>query len=314
MTRHRSPFRGNLSDVDVSLLREFMEIVSAGGITAAEVRLNKSKSAISIGLSKLEQRLGVRLCERGRSGFALTEQGSLIHMATEQLMSEINRFSDFVSSTSHRLEGEISVMIDDSFVFEMEQPIASTIAKMNKRYPELGLQIRMTAPDRILESVLEGNADLGFTALIQASDILEPTLLFEEEMGIFCGIDHPLFDMENSDLSYEMLQKYSFVQADVTQNKEFDAFLSNLNFLASAPTILSRMLLILSSRYLGFVPLRFAEFWLQKGSIRELQIPGSRVRNGCYLIHRKSRPLGIAAGIFKDTLIDEVRNHIHKHL
>ncbi|AUQ52459.1 HTH-type transcriptional regulator, lysR family (plasmid) [Phaeobacter inhibens] len=308
--RHRSPFSGNLSDVDVSLLREFLEIVSAGGITAAEARLNKSKSAISIGLSKLEQRLGVRLCERGRSGFALTEQGRLIHTATEQLMSEINRFSDFVGSASHRLEGEISVMIDDSFVFEMEQPIAATIAKMNENYPELNLKVRMTAPDRVLESVLEGNADLGFTALIQTSDALDLTPLFEEEMGLFCGADHPLFDVPGSELSYELLQRHSFVRTDVTQNEDFRAFLSGLSFLASAPTILSRMLLILSSRYLGFVPLRFAEFWVHKGSIREIRVPGSRVKNGCYLVHRKSRPLGMAAGIFKDTLIKEVEKHI----
>ncbi|KZX93829.1 MULTISPECIES: LysR family transcriptional regulator [Roseobacteraceae] len=308
--RQRSPFSGTLSDVDVSLLREFLEIAAAGGITAAEPRLNKSKSAISIGLTKLEQRLGVRLCERGRSGFALTEQGRLIHTATEQLMSEINRFSDFVGSASHRLEGEVSVMIDDSFIFEMEQPIASTIAKMNEHYPQLDLKIRMTAPDRVLESVLEGNADLGFTGLIRSSDALNLMPMFEEEMGLFCGADHPLFNMPEAELSYEILQRYSFVRTGVTQTEEFRNFLSGLSFQASAPTILSRILLILSSRYLGFVPLAFAAFWEGKGSIRELRVPGSRVKIGCYLVHRKSRPLGMAAGTFKDTLSDEVKKHV----
>lgn len=85
----------------------------------------------------------------------------------------------------------------------------------------------------------------------------------------------------------------------------------NNGFSFSAMSITDNiMLLILSSRYLGFVPLHFAEFWLHKGSIRELRVPGSRVKNGCYLIHRKTRPLGMAAGIFKDTLIDEVRKHV----
>ena len=123
----------------------------------------------------------------GRSGFALTEQGRLVYNATKQLMAEIERFSDFVGSASRSIEGEISVMIDDSFVFEMGDPIAESIEKINRRHPRLNLQIRMTAPDRVLETVLEGTVDLGFTALKQPSDSLVTTPLFEEESGIFCG-------------------------------------------------------------------------------------------------------------------------------
>lgn len=306
MSRVRSEFRGKLSNVDVALLREFTEIVAAGGLTAAEPRLNKSKSGISTGLSNLERRLGVRLCERGRSGFALTEQGKLVHTATQQLMAEIDRFSDFVGSASRRLEGKISVMIDDSFIFEIGNPIAAAINKMNRRHPQLNLQIRMTAPDRVLETVLEGTADLGFTALIQPSDSLVMTPLFDEEMGIFCGARHPLFGMKNEEITYQELQRYSFVRTDVAQRGSDREFLSGLSITASAPTILSRMMLILSSRYLGYVPIQFAQFWLRKGAVREIVLPESRVRNACYLIHRKSRALGMAAGLFRDLLITEV--------
>lgn len=308
MSRLRSPFRGKLSNVDISLLREFSEIVSAGGITAAEARLNKSKSAISIGLSNLEQRLGTRLCERGRSGFALTEQGRLIHTAIQQLINEIDRFSDFVGSTSRQLDGEIGVMIDDSFIFEMEEPVAVAIAKMNTQYPNLQMKIRMTAPDRIFSSVLEGNADLGFTGLAQPNEALDKTPLFLEEMGVFCGAEHPLFHVDDAQISYEDLQSFNFIEVNVHQSKEFREFLSQLNFTASAPTILSRMLLILSSRYLGFIPVQFAEHWVQKGSVREIRITNSRFRNTCCVIHRKARPLGLAAGIFKEILIKEVKD------
>jgi len=306
MSLPRSAFRGRLSNIDVSSLREFTEIVAAGGLTAAEPRLNKSKSAISAGLSNLERRLGIRLCERGRSGFALTEQGRLVYNATKQLMAEIERFSDFVGSASRSIEGEISVMIDDSFVFEMGDPIAESIEKINRRHPRLNLQIRMTAPDRVLETVLEGTADLGFTALKQPSDSLVTTPLFEEESGIFCGAGHPLFNVDNNEIAYRDLQRYSFVRTDVAQRDSDREFLSGLSITASAPTILSRMTLILSSRFLGYVPIQFARFWVREGAVKEIVIPGSRVRNACHVIHRKSRTLGMAAGLFRDLLISEV--------
>ena len=64
VTQHLKPFRGNLSDADIARLREFVEIVAAGGVTAAQARLGKGKSAISLGLTRLEERLGVKLVAR----------------------------------------------------------------------------------------------------------------------------------------------------------------------------------------------------------------------------------------------------------
>ena len=65
------------------------------------------------------------------------------------------------------------------------------------------------------------------------------------------------------------------------------------------------MLLILSSRYLGFMPVAFAAPWVAKGDIREIAARGSRGANTCYLIHRRARPLGLAGSIFRRMILDE---------
>lgn len=130
---HQRVFRGRLSDIDIASLREFIEIVEAGGITAAEGRLGKGKSAISLGLSRLESRLSMRLCERGRSGFRLTEQGQMVHSAAVELMAEIGRFSDFIGAAASRLEDEIAMFADDSFLFEFGEPLAREIAVPGSR-------------------------------------------------------------------------------------------------------------------------------------------------------------------------------------
>ena len=69
----------NLSEGDIRLLKVFAKVVEAGGFSAAQIDLNISQSTISTHMTSLEQRLGVRLCERGRSGFHLTERGKLIY-------------------------------------------------------------------------------------------------------------------------------------------------------------------------------------------------------------------------------------------
>lgn len=305
MSHSGTPFRGNLSDTDIAALREFIEIVEAGGITAAQGRLGKGKSAISLTLSRLEARLSMRLCDRGRSGFRLTEQGQMVHSAAIQLMNEIGRFTDFVGAATHKLEGEVSMLADDSFLFEFADPLSGAIARIKDRYPGLKLNLRMTSPDQVLASVLEGSADLGFTALIRPSDALVATPVCKERMGIFCGRDHPLFVREDASLTMEDLHRHDFVAAEVAQEADYSNFVGAFIPSATAPTILSRMLLILSSRYLGFMPLAFAAPWSDRGDIREIAIPGSRGANTCYLIHRRARPLGLGGSIFRRMILDE---------
>ena len=60
-----------LHDVDLKLLRVFATIVKCGGFSAAQAALNAGQSTISEQMSHLETRLGVKLCQRGRSGFRL---------------------------------------------------------------------------------------------------------------------------------------------------------------------------------------------------------------------------------------------------
>lgn len=306
MQQPNKPFRGNLSLADIAGLREFVEIVDAGGITAAEARLGKGKSAISLGLSRLEERLSMRLCERGRSGFRLTEQGQMVHSAAVQLLAEISRFNDFVGAATHKLEDEISLFCDDSFLFEFGEPLARVVTRISDRYPKLKLNVRMTSPDQIYASVLEGSADLGFTALIQQNDALEITPVCEERMGIFCGKYHPLFERASQRIPSDVLKQHGFVAAEVTQEASYSELVRDLSITALAPTILSRMLLVLSSRYLGFMPVTFAQAWVEKGDIRELKSEDLRTINTCYLIHRKARSMGIGCTIFHRMIREEL--------
>ncbi|HUG62256.1 MAG TPA: LysR family transcriptional regulator, partial [Methylomirabilota bacterium] len=82
----------SLDVADFRLLRLFMSIVEAGGFAAAQGELNLSLSTISAHVSKLEARLGVRLCRRGRSGFALTDEGRVIYDEARRLIGQVEHF------------------------------------------------------------------------------------------------------------------------------------------------------------------------------------------------------------------------------
>ncbi|MGH8844684.1 MAG: helix-turn-helix domain-containing protein, partial [Advenella sp.] len=59
-----------VTDFDLRLLRVFRTVAKMGSFTAAESALGITRSAISLHMSDLEKRLGMRLCQRGRAGFS----------------------------------------------------------------------------------------------------------------------------------------------------------------------------------------------------------------------------------------------------
>src|SRR6185437_12205149 len=85
----RKALLGRVSDVDLRLLRIFQTVVNCGGFSAAEIDLGIGRSTISTHIGELEARLGTRLCQRGRGGFALTARGKKIYEASLGLMKSL---------------------------------------------------------------------------------------------------------------------------------------------------------------------------------------------------------------------------------
>ena len=81
-----------VQDADLRMLRIFVTIADCGGFSAAQSVLNIGQSTISEYISRLETRIGVRLCERGRSGFRLTEEGERVYISAQRLLLAVEGF------------------------------------------------------------------------------------------------------------------------------------------------------------------------------------------------------------------------------
>jgi DNA-binding transcriptional LysR family regulator len=92
-THQKRAVLGQLSDMDLRLLRVFRSVVECGGMAAAELELNIGTSTISRHIKDLETRLGLTLCRRGRGGFALTPEGQRMYAETLRLLAATDALS-----------------------------------------------------------------------------------------------------------------------------------------------------------------------------------------------------------------------------
>ncbi|WP_453912154.1 LysR family transcriptional regulator [Vogesella fluminis] len=126
---------GQVSDFDIRLLRLFKTVAECGGFSAAESVLGISRSAISLHMGDLEKRLGIRLCQRGRAGFALTDEGREVLHASQSLLAAIEGFRSQVNQLHQQLRGELNIGIVNSLVTQSRMRITQSLRVLSEQGP-----------------------------------------------------------------------------------------------------------------------------------------------------------------------------------
>ena len=276
----------NLTEGDIRLLKVFAKVVEAGGFSAAQIDLNISQSTISTHMTSLEQRLGVRLCERGRSGFRLTDRGLLIYQAIQRLFEALDEFRTDAGAARNCLTGNLSVGIVDSLITNPDCSLHSAIAAFNHKAPEVQIAIRVASPSEIERMVLEGGCDLGLGTCGQHSPYLEYEDLFEERQVLYCGRGHPMFALDHS-LGITDLKDQQFVRRAYAAPEKLPPGIK-IASTAVADLMEGVAAFILSGVYIGFLPAHIAQQWVSMDLMRPILDPTLGYQNPVYLVTRKT--------------------------
>ena len=262
---------GQISDMDLRLLRVFRSVVECGGMAAAELELNIATSTISRHIKDLETRLGLTLCRRGRGGFALTPEGERIHAETLRLLAATDGFRASVDDIHQRMGGELHLAVFDKTVSNPEAHIAEAVALFRAQAPEVALNLHVGSLNLIERGVMDGQFQLGIIPEHRRSDSLAYDELFGETMLLYCGAAHPLFEAGATDLTWERLRTHDFAGLGYHSPNMEIAHRERLRRDATGFDQESVATLILSGRFLGFLPDHYAEAFVRAGQMRPVQ-------------------------------------------
>ena len=267
----RKALLGRVSDVDIRLLRVFRAVVACGGVSAAELELNIGRSTISRHLTDLELRLGVKLCERGPAGFALTAEGERVHEASSRLMAAIGSFQSAVDEVHQRLTGHLSVAFFDKTVTNPEARLPETIMQFDAIAPEVTIELHIEPVNAIESGVLNGRFHLGIIPMHRPSSSLHYEPLYAEQMYLYCGETHALFPRADAKVTRHEIEACKY--AGIGFHSPNMMVSRQLSLKRSADVYDEEALaaLILSGRYLGFLPDHYAKRFVERGAMRQLR-------------------------------------------
>ncbi len=296
-----------LHKADLHLLAVFMTVAECGGFAAAQVTLNVSQSTISRQIGDLERRFGMRLCQRGRVGFRLTDKGRAVYEACQHLSTALEDFRTKVGALRGELIGELSIGVIDNWATESCYPLAEVLRAFRVIARSVRIHFHTMAPDEIEHAVLDNRINLGIGVFHQHRPGLLYEALYDDPVELYCGSGHPLFGRDPGELDRKDLDTADLVHRAYLSEQQVAPLTADLQSTASARQIEGVAFLILSGWHLGYLPVSYAERWVNAGRMRAV-LPGTfRLNTKIELVIRRGAPLTLVSQTFANILREKTR-------
>ncbi|QAB15913.1 LysR family transcriptional regulator [Hydrogenovibrio thermophilus] len=261
----------NIDENYVKLLKIYAAVVESNGIANAQARLNKDASTISRAITQLEKRLQLTLCNRGRSGFEVTPEGSLVYEESLKLFTGFRGFEKRVESLSGKGLQSLSIGIIDNVITDPNCPLLLAIKQYcADSHPDVMLNIGVQTPHELEKQLLDKRIDMALGIFESKHDAISYTPIYQETDYLYCAVDSDLgkkIQTENTDGNiFDWLNGQNFVSRNFL--KETDLIELNLEtygHVTYTENLEAMMFLILSGQYIGFIPQHYADSFEKQG-------------------------------------------------
>ncbi|HKT30355.1 LysR family transcriptional regulator [Dyella sp.] len=300
---------GNVSDLDLRLIRVFIAIVDAGGLSAAQSTLNVGQSTLSSQLVTLETRLGFRLCRRGRAGFCLTAKGERFAQLARDLLAAVGEFSTQARHLDRKLVGTLHVGLIGHVSIDMNVRIAQAIARFRERDEAVQFNFFVRSPEELESQLLSGQLQLAVGYFWHRLAALQYMPLFAERQRAYCGRGHPLFD-GTDEVMAEALEDYEWTWRSYPL-PEASRLLPSSAITAVTDDMEAAAVLILSGRHLGYLPEHVAAPYLAAGLLSPVSAKMMQYDVQFHVATRKRESLDDVVAAFLEDLLQVPR--VSKH-
>jgi DNA-binding transcriptional LysR family regulator len=149
----------------LTALDVFVRAAETRSFTDAGRRLSVSSSAVGKTISRLENRLGVRLFHRSTRAITLTREGELFLESCRRIFSEINKIELEFSETKATPKGRLKVSLPDVGMLMMP-----SLHGFMREYPEIQIDAEFT--DNVVD-VIDGGYDAVIRSGVQTDSRLK---------------------------------------------------------------------------------------------------------------------------------------------
>jgi DNA-binding transcriptional LysR family regulator len=170
--------------VNLKSLKIFCDIVSRRSFSRAAEDNGVSQSAASQVVGQLEAHLGVRLIERSKRPLSPTREGQVFFDGARKIVAACDALEDAVRTLHDEVAGRVRVAAIYSVGLHH---MSRYVQEFMSRHPKANVRLEYLHPDRVIESVEQGQADVGIVSYPRSTRTLEAEPWREEPIVLVCA-------------------------------------------------------------------------------------------------------------------------------
>jgi DNA-binding transcriptional LysR family regulator len=295
--------------VNLKSLKVFCDIVARRSFSRAAEVNGISQSGASQVISQLEGRLGVQLIERSKRPLAPTREGQVFYDGCRKLIARYEALEDEVRTLHEEVAGRVRVAAIYSVGLHH---MSRSVQEFMTRHPKANVRLEYLHPERVLELVEQGQADIGIVSYPRSTRAIEAEPWREEPLVLACApssafagrVQLSLAELDGQRMvgfdpglviRHEVDRVIAAHGAEPDVVMEFD----NIETIKRAVEIDAGVAL-LPEPTLGRE--------LAAGTLCAVRISGDELVRPLGIIHARGKPLGPTARRFVDLLRDHARD------
>lgn len=182
-----------MMNLHIDFLRTFVAVSDTKGFTKAGRQVNRSQSAVSMQIKRLEEEVGKRLFERIGKTVKLTTEGNLLIGYARRIVKE---HDDAVMALSKpALKGFIRFGSPEHYTAGV---LPKLLARFASSYPDVLVEMRCENSDEIKRAVEKGDLDIGLCTQIQEGGqviyhdpvvwVADPGFVFQKDKALCLAV------------------------------------------------------------------------------------------------------------------------------
>jgi|GraSoiStandDraft_16_1057320.scaffolds.fasta_scaffold23598_6 DNA-binding transcriptional LysR family regulator len=177
--------------MDLDQLHTFLEIVRLKSFSKAAQSCFRTQPAVSAQVRQLEQELNASLFERMGTKIALTPAGRIFAEHAEQILDLRRRAQNAINELERVPRGELVIAASEATCIYV---LPRVFSEYKKRFPNVQMLVDRSFGSRVVDAVVENQADFGITQLPVKEKRLQVAKIHSDEIKVLVPVHHPLAD------------------------------------------------------------------------------------------------------------------------
>ena len=291
--------------MDLDQLHTFLEIVRLKSFSKAAETCFRTQPAISAQVRQLEQELNTSLFDRLGTRIALTPAGRILAEYAEQILDLRRRAQDAINELERVPRGALMIAANEATCMYV---LPRVFSDYTRRFPNVQLLVDRVYGAKVVQAVMENQADFGFTQLPVEERKLQIVKVHSDEIQLIVPPGHPLASQDSVSCQDIVAHPLLMPKSGNTRSRlnawmEMVEDLIHISMELDSTEMIKRF--VMAGLGLSFVAASHCREEVESGRLVALSLGPEPVIRHIGLIYRKDKALSRAALGFIDAVLEQ---------